>query len=158
MFVHDFVHVDRRPDEVRAEVLADHGRWLRPLAAVRGGESHMRVGPAGVPPTQPLLGKEVRVELGEPRAVGEAVVVPMRWEATGAKGLFPTLDADLEIDSLGPARTRVSLSGRYDVPFGVAGRAVDNLLLHGLAEETLRAFLHRLAAALEARRGDASSH
>jgi len=155
MFVHDFVHVDRRPDEVKAEVLADHGRWLRPLAWERGRELRTRVGPMGVPPAHPLLGKDVRVELGEPREAGEALVVPMRWKATGVIGLFPTLDADLAIDPLGMARTRLSLSGSYEVPFGVVGRTVDDLLLHGLAEETLRAFLHRLANALEARERDA---
>ena len=157
MFVHDFVHIARPPDEVKAEVLTDHGRWLRPLATRSGDELQLRVGPAGVPADNPLIGKQVRVELGEPRGVGEAVVVPMRWEATGAPGLFPTLDADLEFGGLGPERTRISLSGRYEVPFGGVGRTVDDLLLHGLAEETMREFLKRLAKALEERRADSSS-
>jgi hypothetical protein len=150
MFVHDFVHVDRPPDEVKAEVLADRGRWLRPLAARSGDELQLRVGPIGVPPDKPLIGKQVRVELGEPTGVGDALVVPIRWEATGAPRLFPTLDADLEFAGLGPDRTRISLSGRYEVPFSGVGRTVDDLFLHGLAEETLRGFLQRLAKALEA--------
>jgi hypothetical protein len=154
MFIHDFVHLDRRPDEVKTEVLADHGRWLRPLATTPE-ELQLRIGPTGVPPNNPLIGKRVRVELGEPRVMGDAVVVPMRWEATGAPGLFPTLDADLEFAALGPDRTRISLSGRYEVPFGGVGRTVDDLFLHGVAEETLRGFLQRLAKALEARRRSA---
>lgn len=153
MFIHDFVHVDRPADEVKAEVLADGGRWLRPLATVVDDDVHMRVGPAGVPPTHPLLGKQVHVELGVPRAMADALVVPMHWEATGAPELFPALDADLEIGGLGPGRTRIGLTGHYRVPFGVVGRTVDDLVLHGLAEDTVRDFLTRLAHALEARAG-----
>jgi hypothetical protein len=157
MFVHDFVHIGRRLQEVKAEVLADHGRWLRPLATTNGDELRLRVGPTGIPTDHPLIGKQIRVEVGEPREVVDAVVVPMRWEATGVSGLFPTLEADLEFGALGPERTRISLSGRYEVPFGRVGRTVDDLLLHGLAEETVREFLKRLAKALEERRVDSSS-
>jgi hypothetical protein len=150
MFVHDFVHVDRPPREVKAEVLANHGRWLEPLASMRDQELHMRVGPAGVPAMHPLLGRDVVVTLGEPCEVRGAVVAPIRWAATRGRRLFPALDAELEIRALGPARTRISLSGRYDVPLGRVGEALDDLVLHGLAEDTLRQFLRRLARALEA--------
>ena len=149
MFVHDFVHIDRPPDAVKAAVLADRGRWLRPLATGGGDDQRLRVGPPGLPRDRPLLGKQVRVELGEPHVKGDHVVVPIRWEATGAPHLFPTLDAHLEITPLGTNATRIGLSGHYDAPLGAIGRTIDDLFLHALAEDTLRQFLQRLGRALE---------
>jgi hypothetical protein len=54
---------------------------------------------------------------------------------------------------MGREWTRIDLSGQYKVPLGLIGRAVNDGFLHGLAEETLRAFLHRLARTLETDNG-----
>jgi len=76
------------------------------------------------------------------------VVIPLRWTAVGAHGLFPTMDADLEIAPLGPQMTQLAVSARYTPPLGVVGRAIDRALLHRVAEATLKDFMDRLRASL----------
>jgi len=75
-------------------------------------------------------------------------VMPLRWSATGPTELFPVMEADLEIAPLGEHESQLRLSGSYDPPLGPVGRRLDRLLLHQLAEATVRALLGQLVAAL----------
>jgi len=70
--------------------------------------------------------------------------------AVGAAGLFPSLEADLEIAPLAQGRTQLAMSARYMPPLGALGRAIDRTVLFRVAEATLKDFLDRLAAALRA--------
>ena len=63
-------------------------------------------------------------------------------------GLLPRLDATVELGPLGEDRTQLAISARYQPPLGVVGRAVDRVLLHRVAEATLKDFLDRLADAI----------
>jgi hypothetical protein len=49
---------------------------------------------------------------------------------------------------VGDSRTEMTLMGRYQPPGGALGRRVDELLLHRLADATVRAFLTSLATSL----------
>jgi len=141
-----FVHV---PAELLcARIAADHGRWLSPLAdaAVADGEAlHVRVGPID---SLPLLSKTVTLDAGEAIQRNEVTVVPITWRASGSPGLFPGLEADLEVASIGPMFTQLTLRGRYEPPLGTLGRQIDRLLLHRVAEATVRSFMRRLAESL----------
>jgi hypothetical protein len=68
----------------------------------------------------------------------------MTWRATRPEGLFPQLDADIEVASLGAGRTHLSISARYRPPMGVVGRMLDRALLHRVAEATIKDFLDRV--------------
>ncbi|MDA8274111.1 MAG: hypothetical protein M0029_01880 [Actinomycetota bacterium] len=146
VLVADFVHLDLDAVDVGRRLVDEGGSWLAELAArlVSDEDEPLRVGPGGG------LAKAVRVTTGEPRLHGDTVVVPVRWEATGPTGLFPRLDADLELSTLGPSRCRLGLNGRYVVPFGSVGKAADRLMLHRIAEGTFRRFLTGLASRLTA--------
>ena len=72
----------------------------------------------------------------------------MVWEPAGAGALLPRLDADIEVGSLGPERTQVAISGRYTPPLGQAGRVIDRVLLHRVAEATVKDFVDPVAARL----------
>lgn len=148
MFIYDFIQLDFPFQTVREHV--ERGStWLAPLAAgayVDGQELRVRVGPTDAPK---IFAKEVRVTLGSSRKRGDGVVVPLRLEATGPASLFPVLDADLEIAPRGPSITQVALWGLCDPPCGAVGRSIDRLVLHRLAEATIRSFLTRVAAALQ---------
>ena len=74
--------------------------------------------------------------------------MPLRWSATGPAELFPAMEADLEIAPLGTHESQLRISGSYDPPLGPVGRQLDRLLLHQLAEATVRALLSQLVAAL----------
>jgi hypothetical protein len=75
-------------------------------------------------------------------------VFPFRWSASGPGGMFPALDADLEVAALGATCTQLSISARYTPPLGKLGRLIDRAVLARVAEATVKDFLDRVAAAV----------
>ncbi|HUZ68285.1 MAG TPA: hypothetical protein VMU65_01110 [Candidatus Saccharimonadales bacterium] len=150
MLIHDFAYVPVAAARVRDRILANHGEWLGPLAAAAAGAGEalrLRIGPLEA---LPMLGKTVTVHVGQPIARGEVTVVPLTWQATNAPGLFPVLSADLEVAALGEDLTQLTLQGRYDPPLGAVGQRIDRLLMHRVAEASVRSFLGHLAERLSA--------
>lgn len=94
--------------------------------------------------------RPVMIELGTPLHLAEKTMIPMRWIPTGPGGVFPALEADLEIGSLAPGRTQLAISARYAPPLGPLGRVVDRVVLFRVAEATLKDFLDRVGAAVVA--------
>ncbi len=144
MILHDFVTVDLPVDDVRkalvnatallaesASTAYEHGEGLR-----------MRVGPGG---SRSGFAKTVEVTTGAVIVKDDTVTVPLMWEVTGAGSIFPRLDASLEIAPLSADLTQITLFGRYDPPLGRIGERLDRLVLHRLAENTIRAFLADVA-------------
>jgi hypothetical protein len=156
MLIHDFAYVPVSAAKVRDRILADHGEWLAPLAAAAAGDGEalrLRVGPMEA---LPMLGKTVTVRVGQPIARGEVTVVPLTWQATTTPGLFPVLSADLEVAALGDDLTQLTLQGRYDPPLGAVGQRINRLLMHRVAEASVRSFLGHLAERLAALEGATS--
>jgi len=52
------------------------------------------------------------------------------------------------VGPLGEDRTQLAISARYRPPLGVVGRAMDRVLLHRVAEATVKDFLDRLGRAI----------
>ncbi len=148
MLLHDFAYVPVGAGQVRDRLLANRGEWLSPLASAaarEGEELRLRIGPSEA---LPVLSKTVRVTVGDPLERGEVTVVPITWQATGTPALFPVLSADLEITALDSELTQLTLHGRYEPPLGAIGRRLDRLLMHRIAEASVRSFLRHLAEAL----------
>jgi hypothetical protein len=148
MLLHDFAYVPIPAARVCERIVANNGEWLAPLATAAADEGEalrLRVGPVEA---LPMLGKSVTVRVGQPISRTDVTVVPLTWQATSAPGLFPVLSADLEVASLGDHMTQLTLHGRYDPPLGAIGRRMDRLLMHRIAEATVRSFLSRLAGGL----------
>jgi hypothetical protein len=147
VFARYFVELSLDPQRVEDALLADPQTWLPGIAQHanhRGDELLAEVG----------FGDDVRVvrtvaiELARPVHMPTKTVLPLRWRATGSTGLFPSLDADLEIAPLGPGRAQLAISARYVPPLGIVGRAIDRAVLFRIAEATLKDFLDRVAAAV----------
>jgi hypothetical protein len=140
----------------RLAVLCDAG-WLSgpsELAYAEGLAGLIRVGPFGA-----VLGasKLVRVQLLEPVPRDDTVVLPLRWEASGAAGrLFPVLDANLVLTPSGEEAATLALTGAYRPPLGSLGEALDRALLNRAAAATVRSLLVRLADSMMAGEGTAS--
>ena len=80
---------------------------------------------------------------------GDSASLPLRWHATGpGGGLFPALDADLELTALGQDATMLRLAGAYRLPPGTAGGALDQTVLQTVAAATIQAFIRRVADAI----------
>src|SRR5205085_923193 len=97
------------------------------------------------------LEKRVKIEFGPPINLTAKTILPMRWRPDGGReGLFPLLDADLEISAMGPQITHLAVTARYEPPFGAIGRLIDRAVLHHIAEATLKDFLDRVGLAVAA--------
>jgi hypothetical protein len=96
------------------------------------------------------VSKRVEIEVSKPVVNAGRTWIAISWRATGPTGLFPVMDAELELASLGPQLTQLSISGRYQPPMGLVGRTIDKALLSRVAEATIKDFVDRLASALEA--------
>jgi hypothetical protein len=141
MLIQDFVQIDRNYDEVRARVLADPRVVIEASAgaAYRHGERlSLRL---TILHGMPRLGKRIEVDLADPYEGEDRLVVPMHWWAPGATRFFPHLDGDLEFAPLGSNTCQITLMGSYDPPLGFVGRHADVLLLHRVAEASIRSFL-----------------
>jgi|GEM_PF-3733474 len=66
--------------------------------------------------------------------------------ALNASALYPRFRGELEPIELGAAVTSLKLSGEYQVPFGLLGRAFDATAARGIAPRGLEDMLDRLAA------------
>src|SRR5579862_5083096 len=149
MFIEDFVQINRDFDAIRAQVRADPRGLIVTSAgaAYRHGE---RVS-LRLTPLRGLqrLGKSIDVDLAEPYEHEDRLVLPMHWRAPGATRLFPHLDGDLEFAPLGAKTSQITLMGSYDPPLGFIGERADILLLHRIAEASIRSFLVRVSRNLE---------
>ena len=91
------------------------------------------------------MSKTVEIQSVPAYQRGSTTVVPLRWVATGALGgAFPVLDANLELTAEGSG-TELLVVGSYRPPFGAIGAAIDRLVLHGVAQATVRRFAAQLA-------------
>jgi hypothetical protein len=153
LFVQDFMIVDRPCHELVAELEGGAGVLFRQSLGEAEADLdrlYVKVGPENWPV---LLAKTVEVRFGPLRRHGEVTLLAFAWQATGSGSLFPARDGDLELSPLGETRTELTLRGRYQPPGGALGRRVDELLLHRLADATVRAFLSSLAGRLAAGAG-----
>ena len=93
--------------------------------------------------------KQMLVQLLRPYQHDGVLVVPVRWVATGATGaMFPQLDGNLELASAGEDRSALRLNGAYRPPLAAVGGGLDRLLLHRVADATIRRFLQDVAAGI----------
>ncbi len=103
----------------------------------------------GFGPPAGRIEKRVVIEVGTPREFPSKTILPISWRATGPKGLFPSLEADLEVGAVGSDRTQLAINATYSPPLGVLGRAIDRALLHRVAEATLKDFLDRIGESVQ---------
>jgi hypothetical protein len=159
MFVRYFVELPLPAAQVERALLDHPPGWLAEMAGAaqqRGDDLLTEVG-IGVGPLGTRLARRVAIQLGEPVRFPSMTSLALTWEPIGLEGLLPRLDAAIELGSLGEDRTQLAISARYRPPLGVVGRAVDRVLLHRVAEATLKDFLDRLGQAILSKTGGAET-
>ena len=152
MFLRSFVDLDDPFEHVEGALLADPSNWVPGMACAAGEFGEGLLAEVGFAVHDDLrIDKEVEIWIGEAHHASRKTRLPMSWKATGPGRLFPSLEADLEVAAIGASRTQLAISARYEPPLGSVGRALDRALLHRVAEATIKDFLDRVAAAVEAR-------
>jgi hypothetical protein len=150
MFARYYVEIARPVDEVDAALIRAPETWIPGLAREADDVSRRLLTEVGFGELW-RVDRTVEIRFSPPIRLSSKTILPIRWASAGAAALFPTLDADIEVAPLGPRRTQLSLNARYRPPLGAVGRTIDRALLHRVAEATMKDFVGRLGAALEAR-------
>jgi len=150
MFVGDEVRLDVGFDVARirlADLVRDGGLRTASDDAYRGLTSGLsRVGPLGAVPG---VSKLVATRFGAATVRDGFTTVAMRWEATGpGGGLFPVLDADITLAKTEDDVVMLAVRGVYRPPLGLLGASLDRMVLHRVAQATIRAFAQRVGAAV----------
>jgi hypothetical protein len=144
MFARYFVELPMFSEEVVQALSHDPRAWLPGLAERANHRGDLLLADVGFGEVVRIK-RTVVIEVGQSVRSGAKTVFPLRWTSSGAAGLFPSLDADLEVAPLAPGRTQLAMSARYVPPFGPLGRVVDRAVLSRVAEATLKDFLDRVA-------------
>jgi hypothetical protein len=148
MFLRYYVELDLPAEQVQSTLLDSPTSWLPALADGAAERAEPLLAEVGVGPSGLRIARQVTVRLGKPVQFPSKLSLPMTWEPGGR--LLPRLDGELELGTLGTHRTQLAISGRYDPPLGTVGRTVDRIALHRVAEATIKDFLDRVAAVLQA--------
>jgi hypothetical protein len=149
MFVRYFVEIDLPFERAERALLSSPHIWLPGIARAAEHRGTMLLSEVGFGSPGYRVSKLVQIELAPPVRFPSKTELPMSWRAAGPERLFPTLDADLEVAPLGPARIQLSISARYRPPLGAVGRTMDRVLFHRIAEATVKDFVDRAGAAIE---------
>jgi hypothetical protein len=147
MFVRYYVELPVHVDRVEARLMASPASWLPGIADQAEARGRRLVTEVGLG-DRLRVAKRVLLEIGHPTRFPSKLVLPVHWRAEGGEGLFPVLDADLEVARLTPTITQLSISARYTPPLGALGSSIDRAVLHRVAEATVKDFMDRVAAAL----------
>ncbi len=148
MFIRYYIELSLPVAMVEQALVNSPTGWLSTMAGEAQARGDGLLGEVGVGPLGVRLRRQVTIRLGDPVQLPSMTSLPLTWEPVGLEGVLPQLDANLELGSLGEDRTQLAISARYRPPLGVVGRAVDRVLLHRVAEATLKDFLDRLGAAI----------
>lgn len=145
MFVDSRRVVERRFVDVIPAFTSTAGPWLPEVVQRSVEKTDKLTTRFGAGP----LSKRVSVKMGRARQTGRRFVVPIRIMATGPEGLFPHLDANVEVRALSSGDVEIRLVGTYRPPLGHAGEVLDKMILHRLAEATLDNFMDEMVARFE---------
>ncbi len=143
VFARYYVELLADRETVEGVLLRAPGLWLPGLATEANHRGDQLLAEVGIG-EDVRIARQVAIDLGTPLRLPTKTVIPMRWSPTGASGLFPALDADLEVAPLGHDRCQLSMSARYVPPLGPVGRAIDRAVLFRVAEATIKDFLDRV--------------
>ena len=142
MFARYFVELAGDLDRIERVVLDAPETWLPTLATTANRRGDQLLAEVGFG-DDIRIARTVTLAVGTPTRMPAKTVIPLGWSASGA-GLFPALDADLEIAPLQDGLCQLAISARYKPPLSVVGRAIDRALLARVAEATLKDFLDRV--------------
>ncbi len=146
MFVRYFIELPIPLADVEEALLRAPQDWIPGIAKDAEDRGEDLLAEVGFGQNGSRVSRQVILELRDPMRFPSRTILPVSWRAAEHEALFPKLDADIEVASLGAVRTQLSASARYRPPLGLVGRAIDRTLLHRVAEATVKDFVDRVGA------------
>lgn len=135
MHVQHSVHIQRPIKQVSDALLTSPSEWFPKSVGI-----HL----AGVP-----VRKRVNVEFGEPVRTSTWAVIPISWKPTFGRKLLPVMNGKVDVSPVSKDETRLTVSGMYEPPLGRLGEQLDEVLMHNVAEGTVKELAELIASRLE---------
>jgi hypothetical protein len=147
MFVRHSVHIDQPVAACTEALMSGPRKWFPRLSGKNVGSVGVHI--AGVP-----VRKRVVVNVGEPVSTATWTVIPLDWKATFPERLFPSMTGRIELAPVDRHVSRLTVSGMYEPPLGKLGKQLDETVMQGIADATVKelaeAIAKRIAAAVSA--------
>ena len=143
MFVRHSVHIDHPVEACTAALMSGPKKWFPRLSGKNVGSVGLHIG--GVAVT-----KRVVVTLGEPVKTTTWTVIPLEWKATFPEHLFPRMTGTIEVAPVDKGISRLTVSGMYEPPLGKVGDRLDETVMKGVADATVRDLAEAIAKRLDA--------
>ena len=124
MHVKHSLHIKRPVQDVSSALLASPSKLFPRSVGV-----HI----AGIP-----VQKRVQLLIGEPERTSTWATIPIWWQPTSGRKLFPVMNGKVEVAPSGKDETRLTVSGMYQPPLGKLGEELDRALMHRVAEGTVK--------------------
>jgi hypothetical protein len=134
MHIQHSVHIQRPIKQVSDAMLESPARWFPKSVGI-----HV----AGVP-----VRKRVNVEFGEPVRTSTWAVIPISWQPTFGRKLLPVMNGKVDVSPVSSDETRLTVSGMYEPPLGRVGEQIDEVLMHNVAEGTVKELAEQIAERL----------
>ncbi|HEV2475198.1 MAG TPA: SRPBCC family protein [Candidatus Dormibacteraeota bacterium] len=135
MHVQHSVHIQRPVKQVSDALLTAPSRWFPKSVGV-----HV----AGIP-----VRKKVTVEFGEAVKTSTWAVIPISWKPTFGRKLLPVMTGKVDVSPVSSDETRLTVSGMYEPPLGRLGEQLDEVLMHNVAEGTVKELAELIAQRLQ---------
>ena len=144
MFVRHSVHIDHPVAACTEALMSGPRKWFPRLSGKNVGSVGVHI--AGVP-----VRKRVMVAVGEPVRTATWTVIPLDWKATfpGTR-LFPSMTGRVELAPVDKKVSRLTVSGMYEPPLGRLGAQLDETLMQGIADATVKELAEAIAKRIEA--------
>lgn len=149
MYTRYDVHVDQPANSIRRELLDPPERWLPPSVHEPTGDGRY-LARVGFDAPGAHISKQVELTVGTARVAGDWLEIPVGWRATGPGQLFPVMEGKLTVQPLGAHSAIVWFGGTYQPPLAGPGKTIDEVLMHRVAEATIRDFVEGVAGRLSA--------
>src|ERR1700693_1281966 len=143
MFVRHSVHIDHPVAACTEAFMSGPRKWFPRLSGKNGGSVGIHI--AGVP-----VRKRVAVTVGEPVRTATWTVIPLDWKATFPEHLFPSMTGRIELAPVDKNVSRLTVSGMYEPPLGKLGKQLDETVMQGIADATVKELAESIAKRIEA--------
>jgi hypothetical protein len=148
VLVQHSVCINRPIETVTAALAAGPHKWLPRFDSPIHAQLHRRVADI-------TYRRNVVVVADQPLPAGENTVVPITWEATFIKRLFPVMTGTVELAPADARVTRLTVCGVCEPPLRSLGKHLDDSLVHQVAMATVKELAESIGKRFEALTADA---
>ncbi|MEZ5319489.1 MAG: hypothetical protein R2752_18970 [Vicinamibacterales bacterium] len=141
-----FDYVNQPYASVRDLLAKDAGSLFRSATKVAEARTGELVAALSVDIQGLEVSRDITIRIGDAREDtgprhSHVTHIPIEWQAKDSPGLFPVMKADLAVYPLSSTETQVELTGRYEPPMGIIGKALDAAVGHRIAEASVHRFV-----------------